>query len=41
MTNITTDFTIVPDIEQQAVAAITTTETTGRMMKLTGKSSSF
>jgi hypothetical protein len=42
MTSITTDFMIVPDIEQQAAAqAITTTETSALMMKLTGKSSSF
>lgn len=38
-----TDFTIVPDIEQEAAAAeaevITTTETSGLMMKPTGKSS--
>lgn len=32
-----TDSTIAPDIEPSPIEAITTTETSGRMMKLTGK----
>lgn len=41
MTSITTDSTIVPDIEAAAAAAaaIMTTETSGLMTKPTGKSS--
>jgi hypothetical protein len=39
MTNITTDSTIVPDIEHRA--AITTIETSAPMMKLTGKFSTL
>lgn len=41
MTNIMTDFMTVPDIvhKEGVTVDITTTETSGLMMKLTGKSS--